>query len=266
MNKKAKLLAVIMMISFSIPSFALFGGKGGKGMTKVLTQILTETQKIQKDQAKGLTEDIRQTLEAIEQTEKQIAMVQNDMTNLQSWGGLILGEENSYLIQTFDDLNAINKQSQSILRNAKTIEDNFDKVYLTRDKLTSMDSKELANELYRIGKYKNNNLKEHLKTASLVLEQNEKEAKKMGSFMAATDNAKGNLQASLATKKGVDQLNTKIARLTDVQAKAIIIQAEKMAEEEAVEQLLDEQVKRMTQMNPATEKKANQMLSSGKLW
>ena len=60
-------------------------------------------------------------------------------------------------------------------------------------------------------------------------------------------------QEILATKKGVDQLNTKIARLTDVQAKSIIIQTEKLAEEEAVEQLLDEQAKRIVKPSPESE-------------
>lgn len=262
MKVKSKILTTIMIIVLSVNSFGAFGGKKSNPMKKILAVV----ERMEKQQTAMKLEDVKQTLEAIEQTQKQVEMVQNDLTNLESWGGLVLGEENSHILQTFDELNSINKSTQSILRNSKNIESNFDKIYLTKDKIASMDSKELANELYRITKYKNSNLKEHLKTASVILEQNEKDAKKMSTFMATTDEAKGNLQASLATKKGVDQLNTKIARLTDVQAKSIIIQTEKLAEEEAVNQLLDEQVKRMTQMNSISEKKANKMLSSGKLW
>lgn len=247
---KKQVFLVLLIGLLSVNSFGAFGGKKSNPMKKILAVI----ERMEKQQTAMKLEDVKQTLEAIEQTQKQVEMVQNDITNLESWGGLVLGEENSHILQTFEELNSINKTTQSILRNSKNIESNFDKIYLTKDRIASMDSKELAQEAYRITKYKNSNLKEHLKTASVILEQNEKDAKKMSSFMATTDGAKGNLQASLATKKGVDQLNTKIARLTDVQAKSIIIQTEKMAEEEAVEQLLDEQAKRI--VKPSSESEA----------
>ena len=230
---KKQVFLVLLMGLISVNSFGAFGSNKSNPMKKILAVI----ERMEKQQTAMKLEDVRQTLEAIEQTQKQVEMVQNDITNLESWGGLVLGEENNHILQTFEELNSINKSTQSILRNSKNIESNFDKIYLTKDKIASMDSKELAQEAYRITKYKNSNLKEHLKTASVILEQNEKDARKMSSFMATTDGATGNLQASLATKKGVDQLNTKIARLTDVQAKSIIIQTEKLAEEEAVEQI-----------------------------
>ena len=246
---KKQVFLVLLTGIISVNSFGAFGSNKSNPMKKILAVI----ERMEKQQTAMKLEDVRQTLEAIEQTQKQVEMVQNDITNLESWGGLVLGEENSHILQTFEELNSINKTTQSILRNSKNIESNFDKIYLTKDRIASMDSKELIQEAYRIAKYKNNNLKEHLKTASVILEQNEKDAKKMSTFMATTDGATGNLQASLATKKGVDQLNTKIARLTDVQAKSIIIQTEKLAEEEAIEQLLDEQAKRIIKPSPESQ-------------
>ena len=259
---KKQVFLVLLMGLISVNSFGAFGSNKSNHMKKLLAVI----ERMEKQQTAMKLEDVRQTLEAIEQTQKQVEMVQNDITNLESWGGLVLGEENNHILQTFEELNSINKSTQSILRNSKNIESNFDKIYLTKDKIASMDSKELAQEAYRITKYKNSNLKEHLKTASVILEQNEKDARKMSSFMATTDGATGNLQASLATKKGVDQLNTKIARLTDVQAKSIIIQTEKLAEEEAVEQLLDEQAKRITEMNSLNKSKVKSMRNKKSMW
>ena len=55
--------------------------------------------------------------------------------------------------------------------------------------------------------------------------------------MALTDGAKGNLQSSLATKKGIDQLNNKIARMSELDAKKMIMEAEDVEEEEAKEQI-----------------------------
>lgn len=259
---KKQVCLVLLMGIISVNSFGAFGSNKSNPMKKILAVI----ERMEKQQTAMKLEDVRQTLEAIEQTQKQVEMVQNDITNLESWGGLVLGEENSHILQTFEELNSINKTTQSILRNSKNIESNFDKIYLTKDRIASMDSKELTQEAYRIAKYKNNNLKEHLKTASVILEQNEKDAKKMSTFMSTTDGAKGNLQASLATKKGVDQLNTKIARLTDVQAKTMIIQAEKLAEEEAIEELLDEQAKRITAMNSMNKNKVKSIRSKKSMW
>ena len=63
--------------------------------------------------------------------------------------------------------------------------------------------------------------------------------------MALTDGAKGNLQSSLATKKGIDQLNNKIARMSELDAKKMIMEAERLAEEEAKEQIRIETAERM---------------------
>lgn len=180
---KKQVFLVLLMGLISVNSFGAFGSNKSNPMKKILAVI----ERMEKQQTAMKLEDVRQTLEAIEQTQKQVEMVQNDITNLESWGGLVLGEENNHILQTFEELNSINKSTQSILRNSKNIESNFDKIYLTKDKIASMDSKELAQEAYRITKYKNSNLKEHLKTASVILEQNEKDARKMSSFMATTD-------------------------------------------------------------------------------
>ena len=195
-------------------------------------------------------EQVKTATESIIQTQQQLEQLQADLTNLEAWSGAFLGEENTALTQALNDLNTINSNSKSILRNAESIDSNFEQIYATKERLSKMDSKELAEEAYRLSQNRNNNLKEHLKTATTILEQNEKDNQAMARFMAITDGAKGNLQSSMATKKGIDQLNNKIARMNELEAKRLIMEAEKLAEEEARMRLEDEKAKRMLELSP----------------
>lgn len=201
-------------------------------------------------------EEVKTATENIIQTQQQLEQLQHDVTNLESWSGAILGEKNQELVKALKDLNTINENSKSILRNAQQIDSNFDRIYATRDRLAKMDNKELAKEMYRLSQNRNNNLKEHLKTATTILEQNEKENQSMANFMALTDGARGNLQSSLATKKGIDQLNNKIARMSELEAKKLIIEAENLAEEEARKQVIEEEAARMRKASKETEEHA----------
>lgn len=198
-------------------------------------------------------EEVKTATENIIQTQQQLEQLQHDVTNLESWSGAILGEKNQELVNALKDLNTINENSKSILRNAQQIDSNFDRIYATRDRLAKMDNKELAKEMYRLSQNRNNNLKEHLKTATTILEQNEKENQSMANFMVLTDGARGNLQSSLATKKGIDQLNNKIARMSELEAKKLIIEAENLAEEEARKQVIEEEAARMRKASKETE-------------
>lgn len=194
-------------------------------------------------------EQIKTATENVIQTQQQLEQLQHDLTNLEAWSGALLGEENTALTQALKDLNTINQNSKSILRNAETIDGNFEEIYATKEKLANMSSEELAKETYRLSQNRNDNLKEHLKTATTILEQNEKDNQSMAKFMSITDGAKGNLQSSMATKKGIDQLNNKIARMSELEAKKLIMEAERLAEEEARNRLEDEKAKRLQEMS-----------------
>lgn len=204
-------------------------------------------------------EQVKTATESIIQTQQQLEQLQADLTNLEAWSGAFLGEENTALTQALNDLNTINSNSKSILRNAESIDSNFEQIYATKERLSKMDSKELAEEAYRLSQNRNDNLKEHLKTATTILEQNEKDNQAMARFMAITDGAKGNLQSSMATKKGVDQLNNKIARMNELEAKRLIMEAERLAEEEARMRLEDEKAKRMLEMSDESKALADRL-------
>lgn len=197
-------------------------------------------------------EQIKTATENVIQTQQQLEQLQHDLTNLEAWSGVLLGEENTALTQALKDLNTINQNSKSILRNAQNIDGNFEQIYATKERLSNMSAEELARETYRLSQNRNDNLKEHLKTATTILEQNEKDNQSMAKFMAITDGAKGNLQSNMAAKKGIDQLNNKIARMNELEAKRLIMEAEKLAEEEARMRLEDEKAKRMLEMSSET--------------
>ena len=205
--------------------------------------------------------------ESIIQTQQQVQQLQNDLTNLEAWSGVIIGEETLALIEALNDLNAINVNSKSILKNAKNIEENFDILYTPKEKLANMDGKELTNEIYRLSQNREESIKEYLKTAATILEQNQKDNAKMANFMALTDGAKGNLQASVATKKGIDHLNNRVSRMNDLEAKKLSMEAEKIAQEEAEERIESEKAKRLQKMSPESEAAANSFINKkGKGW
>ena len=204
-------------------------------------------------------EEAKTATESIIQTQQQLEQLQHDLTNLEAWSGAFLGEENSALTEALNDLNTINANSKSILRNAENIEQNFEVIYATKEKL--------ANEMYRLSQTREESIKEYLKTAATILEQNQKDNAKMANFMALTDGAKGNLQASVATKKGVDHLNNKMSRMNDLEAKKLSMEAEKIAQEEAKERIESEKAKRLQKMSPESEAAANSFINKkGKGW
>lgn len=107
---------------------------------------------------------------------------------------------------------------------------------------------------------------ENLKTATTVLQQNQKDRQTTSSYMSMTDGSRGALQATLATKKGIDQLNSKITRSLDLQAKTLMAQAQKLEDEEILEQLEKEKTARMFQVSKKTKKEVEQMERTGRLW
>lgn len=212
-------------------------------------------------------EEAKTATESIIQTQQQLEQLQHDLTNLETWSGAFLGEENTALTEALKDLNTINENSKSILRNAENIDNNFNEIYATKERLEKMDSEQLINELYRLSQNREDNIKEYLKTAATVLEQNQEENTKATEFMTITDGSKGNLQANIATKKSVDRLNNKISKMSDVEAKKLIMEAERLAEEEAKERIEEEKAKRMKKMSKESEEAAESFINkSGKGW
>ena len=89
-------------------------------------------------------EQIKTATENVIQTQQQLEQLQHDLTNLEAWSGALLGEENTALTQALKDLNTINQNSKSILRNAEAIDGNFEQIYATKERFSNMCAEELA--------------------------------------------------------------------------------------------------------------------------
>lgn len=211
-------------------------------------------------------EQVKTASENAVQTRQQVEQLRNDTTNLQGIAGLVLGEQSEFLIKGMDDINAINRNTTSALRDPESIEFNFDNVFKELEDLKGLDSKELSKEIYKLASQSKKNAKENLKTATTIIKLNEKDIENMKRYMRQTDNATGNLQSTMATKKGIDQLNGKFSRLTDLQAKQIIMQVESEAEKEAYDNLLEEKVRRMLEISNETKNDVQDMRNRRTLW
>lgn len=199
-------------------------------------------------------EMIKTATENATQTIQQAKQLEHDMTNLQQLAGGLLGDEAVFLTQALKDLNAINKNSESILKESKNLDENFGKIYIDKNKLSKLSNQEILWELEKISNQRKANVKDNLKTAVTVIELNEKDTTQMTSYMSSTDGASGNLQAQMATKKGIDQLNNRTNRLAELQAQQMILEAEKVAQEEAITNIQKEIDDRAMKMDPVTEK------------
>lgn len=104
---------------------------------------------------------------------------------------------------------------------------------------------------------------ENLKTATTVLQQNQKDRQTTSSYMSMTDGSRGALQATLATKKGIDQLNSKITRSLDLQAKTLMAQAQKLEDDELETNLMKERARRMSEVPEDIKRKAEEIRRKG---
>lgn len=211
-------------------------------------------------------EQIRTATEAVQQTIYQAQNVKDNATNLESWAGFLLGDQSTQILKAMDDLNAINNNSRAILRSATKIDSDFDKFYLTSDDIKNLTYDDIYNSISRVENNRRYALKDNLKTATTVLEQNAKDRQSIAGYMTSTDGSKGALQANLATKKGIDQLNNKLNRSLDLQAKQLMIESQKEAEEALMKQLEEERIKRLVAMSEQTERKADKYIKNKKLW
>ncbi|WP_349764088.1 hypothetical protein [Fusobacterium sp. SYSU M8D902] len=210
-------------------------------------------------------EQVKTATDTARQATYDIQNLKDNATNLESWAGVLLGEENQILFKAIDDLNAINKNSQAVLRNSKKISEEFDEFYLPTDRLKNLNSKELANEIYKVSKNRRYNLKDNLKTATTILEQIENDRNSTASFVSSTDGAKGQLQSAMATKKGIDQLNNKISRSLDLQAKQLLALSQNEADKITEEELEEEMAKRILQVSDKANKIAEEIRKTGRM-
>lgn len=211
-------------------------------------------------------EQVRTATEAVQHTVQQAQNLKDNATNLETWTGMFLGEQSAEILKGIDDLNAINNNSKNIIRDVKNLEKDFNNLYLEKEKIKNLTYDDIYNSMNRVASNRRTTNMENLKTATTVLQQNQKDRQTTSSYMSMTDSSRGALQATLATKKGIDQLNSKITRSLDLQAKTLMAQAQKQEDEEILEELEKEKTARMFQVSEKTKKAVEQMQKNGRLW
>lgn len=208
-------------------------------------------------------EQVKTATDTAKQVTYDLQNLKDNATNLEQWTGTLLGEESQALLKAIDDLNQINANSQAVLRNSKEIEKDFDNFYLPTDELKDLDSTELYNEITKLARNRRYALKDNLKTATSVIEMNSNDRNSSASFMGTTDGARGQLQSAMATKKGIDQLNNKISRSLDLQAKQLLAMSQSEADKQMIEELEREQTERMFEVSEETKKNVERIKRTG---
>jgi P-type conjugative transfer protein TrbJ len=164
---------------------------------------------------------------AVETTQMRITQalqLQNDLTNLENWGGMLLGEENAQLAKTLKDLQAIHDGSKSIIRDSAKFEQNFDRTFQNFENYKNMDNMQLLREVENMSGQVNTTIKDSLKLASKTAGNIASETKSLA-FMGKTDGAKGNLQIAIANKKIAEMQNNKLARIENLTAENLRVLA-----------------------------------------
>lgn len=254
---RKKLIFLSLFISMGINSFSLTVYDPANHQTNMQQYQTNILQKI---------EQVKTATDTAKQVTYDLQNLKDNATNLEQWTGTLLGEESQALLKAIDDLNQINANTQAVLRNSREIEKDFDNFYLPTDELKNLDSTELYNEITKLARNRRYALKDNLKTATSVIEMNTKDRNSSASFMGTTDGARGQLQSAMATKKGIDQLNNKIARSLDLQAKQLLAMSQAEADRQMLEDLEREQARLMFEISEETKKDVEKMRKTGKIW
>ena len=215
MNKRTKLLMILMIVALSSTSFA-FGSKKSNPMKKILRII----ERMEKQQTAMKLEDVRQTIEAIEQTQQQVQMVKNDALNLNKWAGSMLSQNLGISRQDLDNLVAIKNSTQSIINDSKNFDTNYKQLF--KDNYNNMTWENLQLEDEKLTREHAELLKQGLKIATRDQEAITR-AKELQSLMGQSLSPSGALQAqqtgnqiamnSATSLNNLEQINMELVRL-----------------------------------------------------
>ncbi len=183
-------------------------------------------------------------VENILHTQNQIQQLQNDATNLASIGAGIIGEENQALVQTVLDLKSIYDNTDSIIRNTKTFEANYNDLFLNFDEYKSLNHEQLDREATRVVKQINNNLLTSIKLANKSNENMERERTRLNTFTTGTSNLSGNLQTQQAIKSVNEDMSNKLSRLEMLMAEDVRMKALEKQQEITFEEINKQRIER----------------------
>lgn len=217
MKQKIKVfMTVAFLLGISATSLAAFGSSKSNPMKKILRVI----ERMEKQQTAMKLEDVRQTIEAIQQTQQQVQMVKNDALNLNKWAGSMLSQNLGISKQDLDNLVAIKNSTQSIINDSKNFDTNYKQLF--KDNYNNMTWENLQLEDKRITEEHANLLKQGLKIATRDQEAITR-AKELQSLMGQSLAPSGSLQAqqtgnqiamnSATSLNNLEQINMEVVRL-----------------------------------------------------
>lgn len=181
-------------------------------------------------------------VENILHTQNQLQQLQNDSINLASIGAGIIGEENQALVQTVLDLKSIYDNTDSIIRNTESFENNYKDLFLDFDDYKKLNHEDLDREATRVVRQINHNLLTSIRLANKSNENMERERTRLNTFTAGTSNLSGNLQTQQAIKSVNEDMSNKLSRLEMLMAEEVRMKALEKQQEITFEEINKERL------------------------
>lgn len=183
-------------------------------------------------------------VENILHTQNQLQQLQNDSINLASIGAGIIGEENQALVQTVLDLKSIYDNTDSIIRNTESFENNYKDLFLDFDDYKKLNHEDLDREATRVVRQINHNLLTSIRLANKSNENMERERTRLNTFTAGTSNLSGNLQTQQAIKSVNEDMSNKLSRLEMLMAEDVRMKALEKQQEITFEEINKQKIER----------------------
>ena len=251
MKKSFKILTILsLVLCFSFKAFALFGGGGGASTAVLLKILAVETA--------SKSEHVRNTLEAIKQTENLANQLKYEIQNAQQLGKDI-GAGNEYAIQKLVH-SALNfqEESQSIMYEQEQMMGKLQNIFKTSENLKGLTVDELRLEARKIREQQQYAVYDAMRNAgfSATLKQDQQNLQKL---VSSANSSQGQLQALQAISNLLGEQNAillKIGTLLETQTKMnTMAQGASNSIEQTAEQTKDE-------IDNESEKEADKILEN----
>lgn len=203
--KKITIFTLCFMILISTSAFALFGGGGGGASTAVLLKILAV-------ETASKSEHIKNTLEAIEQTQNLKNQLEYDIRNAVQLGKDV-ASGNEYAIQNLiHKVFNLQETSESIMYDYNDMTSKMKDIFRTQDSMQGMSVEQLQNQARTIRRQSQYAVYDAMNNAgfSATLQQDQQNLQRL---VASTNTAQGQLQALQAIGNLLGEQNAILLRM-----------------------------------------------------
>ena len=181
MKKKFFLIAALISLSLSTPTFSLFGGGGSSGIGK-LVGIVTKISDTQ----------IQMQLEQIQQGLNQLEMLSNQMKNMANIDGVLATSQLTGLQQAFQSMLNIQNNMTSQINNYKDFQTSFKQVYTDFKDFKNLTPDDYLFQANKILTQTRNIAEDSMKTAGVVnADKLMNDAQRVRALMSRTNSLEG---------------------------------------------------------------------------